>query len=488
MSDDKKPAESSSSGNQSAKKTRILVVDDERGARMALEVPLRLSRYDVTAVSDAKAAIELVSENHFDVLLTDVYMPGMTGIELVQEFRRLSPETKIIVMTAQGSLETALKAVQLGAFDFIAKPFNIEEVLALVRRAVERNQTQTASDKEDENDFSASGIIGHSPQMVRVYKLIAAAARTNTTVLIEGETGTGKELVAKAIHNHSERSAKSFTAVNCSALTETLLESELFGHTKGSFTGADANRAGLFESTNGGTIFLDEISSASQSLQANLLRVLQEKEVRRIGSTETRKIDVRIIAATNINLEKQVQNGNFRPDLFYRLSVLAVPIPPLRERGREDLQLLVRHFLRKHEAKTGARLRITEQAVEVLSRYEWTGNVRELENTIEYAVAVCSNDLITINDLPPRIISSVAIEPAKSDRPSVSLADDRPTVEELTRRYVQLILAETDGNKSRAAEILGINRRTLYRYLDLGGDDAEIQNEADEQPDDSDFA
>lgn len=465
-------------GDNKPAKVKILVADDERGARMALEVALRLSGYEVVAVENGQAAVEAGRKSSFDLLLTDVYMPGINGLELVGEFRRFSPKTKIIVMTAQGSLEIAMQAVAQGALDFIAKPFDIEEVLALVRRATEHNKPQ--EDTDDENDFSASGIIGHSPQMVRVYKLIAFASRTTTTVLIEGETGTGKEIVARAIHQNSERAARPFTAVNCSALTETLLESELFGYTKGSFTGAAADRAGLFESTGGGTIFLDEISSASPSLQANLLRVLQEKEIRRIGSRETRKIDVRVIAATNTSLEKLVESGAFRADLYYRLSVLTIQIPPLRERGREDLELLVRHFLRKHDRKSGAHLQISEQAIEVLSRYAWTGNVRELENTVEYAVAVCSDNLITISDLPARIVAQSTHEFAASRRPTVSLADDRPTLEELSHRYIDLILAECDHNKSRAAEILGINRRTLYRYLNPSDEELEIADVIDE--------
>ncbi|HRH46128.1 MAG TPA: sigma-54 dependent transcriptional regulator, partial [Pyrinomonadaceae bacterium] len=444
-------------------KIRILIAEDERGARMALEVALRLSGYEVTAVENGQKAIEIGQNSHFDLLLTDVYMPVMGGLDLVNEFRRFSPKTQIIVMTGQGSLELAIQAIAQGAFDFIAKPFNIDEVLSLVQRATEQHKTQSLADNE--NDFSASGIIGHSPQMVRVYKLIAYSARTDSTVLIEGETGTGKEVIARSIHKNSERSAKPFTAVNCSALTETLLESELFGYTKGSFTGAMTDRPGLFESTNGGTIFLDEISSASLSLQASLLRVLQEKEIRRVGSSETRKVNVRVIAASNSILEKLVESGEFRSDLFYRLSVLTIPIPSLRERGREDLELLIQHFLKKNEK--GSILQISEQAIELMSHYEWTGNVRELENAIEYAVATCSNNLITENDLPPRIILQSVAETSKSKGHSkTSLADDRPTLEELSRRYVALILSENDGNKSRAADILGINRRTLYRYLD----------------------
>lgn len=433
---------------------------------MALEVPLRLSGYDVVAVSGGREALTLGQEKRFDVVLTDIYMPGITGLEVVREFRRISPDTRIIAMTAQGSLEVALQAIEEGAFDFIAKPFDIDEVLALVSRAAHQPEMAQAANPGPDKDFSGSRLIGHSPQMVRAYKLTAHAARTSATVLIEGESGTGKELIARAIHRHSQRAERPFTAVNCSALTETLLESELFGYTRGSFTGAVADRAGLFESTDGGTIFLDELGTTSQSLQASLLRVLQEKEVRRIGSREARQVDVRIIGASNINLEELVQRGEFRSDLFYRLSVLVITLPPLRDRGAEDIALLARHFLKKYGPEHGAPVHIGEDVIDLLARYSWPGNVRELENTIEHAVAVCNDHLITINDLPQRIIERAGPAPAPSAQAPVSLIEDRPTLAELDRRYIQYVLAETEGNKSRAAEILGIDRRTIYRYLD----------------------
>jgi DNA-binding NtrC family response regulator len=445
---------SAHSSKDSARKRRVLVVDDQRGARMVLEVPLRLSGFEVVALSSARAAIETGQKEFFDLLLTDVYMPEMNGLELVQEFRRFSPGTKIIVMTAQGSLETAMQAVEQGAFDFIAKPFDIEEVLSLVRRATERRQPQAEIEKTDEPDFSVSGIIGHSPPMVRVYKLIARAARTKSTVLIEGETGTGKELVARAIHQNSERAGKPFVAVNCSALTETLLESELFGYTKGSFTGAAADHAGLFESANGGTIFLDEIGSASLSMQASLLRVLQEQEVRRVGANDARKINVRVIAASNRNLENQVNGGEFRADLFYRLSVLAIQIPPLRARGTEDIELLTGHLLKKHAGERNSPSKISEDAMAVLSGYDWTGNVRELENAIEYSIAVCSGDLITAADLPPRIVEKSSPDVQKTQSKPISLADDRPTIEELTRRY---------ANAAIQSKITGISKKVTAK-------------------------
>jgi DNA-binding NtrC family response regulator len=445
-------------------KIKILVADDERGARLALEVPLRLSGYEVTAVGSGREAIERGRGEHFDVVLTDVFMPDVGGLDVIREFRRLDPDTKVIALTAQGSLEIAMEAIQEGAADFIAKPFDIGQVMAVVERAAASGY---AADEQGEPELSGSGLIGHSPQMVRVYKLTAHAARTDTTVLIEGESGTGKELVARSIHRYSRRAERPFTAINCSALTETLLESELFGYAKGSFTGANADRPGLFEGTNGGIILLDELGTTGASLQASLLRVLQEKEVRRIGEREARKVDVRVIGATNRNLEGLVESGEFRADLFYRLGVLRIRLPPLRERGPEDLKLLVRHFLRKY----GAGKQIASEAMEILSRHTWPGNVRELENTVEHAVAVCTNHVVRAGDLPEYIVAQVpapAASPTARARP-LSLADDRPTLDELCRRYTHLVLSEADGNKSRAAEVLGINRRTLYRYLEADG-------------------
>jgi DNA-binding NtrC family response regulator len=446
------------------KKIRVLIADDERGARLALEVPLRLSGYEVAAVASGREAIEIGNHEHFDVVLTDVFMPDVGGLDVIREFRRLSPGSKVIAMTAQGSLEIAMEAISEGAVDFIAKPFDIEQVMAVVERAAEQS---LGPGDDDESTLSGSGLIGHSPQMVRVYKLTAYAARTDTTVLIEGESGTGKELVARSIHRYSRRAARPFTAINCSALTETLLESELFGYAKGSFTGAASDRPGLFESTNGGTILLDELGTTDRSFQASLLRVLQEQEVRRIGEHEARKVNVRIIGATNANLEQLAARGEFRADLFYRLNVLRIKLPPLRERGIEDLKLLVRHFLKKYSAG----MQIADEAMELLSRYAWPGNVRELENAIEHAVAICTNHSVRVSDLPEHI--SEQAQPMSLSTPRerpLSLIDDRPTLDELNRRYIQYVLAEAEGNKSRAAEVLGINRRTLYRYLDSNGE------------------
>lgn len=445
---------------------KILVADDEKASRMALEIPLRLSGYEVTTAAGGREAIALGRERRFDIALVDFYMPDLNGLEVLHALREIDPRLRVIILTAQGSLEIALRAIEEGAFEFIAKPYAIEEMLALVERAAGHPDTPSAPAPDAEASFSASGLIGHSPAMVRAYKLTAQAARSHATVLIEGESGTGKELIARAIHRHSARASHPFTAVNCSALTETLLESELFGYTKGSFTGAQADRAGLFESTEKGTIFLDELAGTSPSFQASLLRVLQEKEVRCVGGREARPIDVRVIGATNRNLEEMVAREEFRADLFYRLGVLTIQLPPLRERGEEDIALLIHHFLRGHTRERGDEIRISEAALDLLGRYPWPGNVRELENTIAHAVAVCNTSLITVDDLPSRIVER-ALPPTPVKPRAVSLIDDRPSLAELDRRYAQLILSETEGNKSRAAEILGIDRRTIYRLLEM---------------------
>lgn len=456
-------------------KPRILVADDERAARMTLEAPLRLSGYEVVTVSDGREAMEISRREPFDLVLSDVFMQDIGGLELVRQYREINPSTPIILMTAQGSLETAVEAVEQGAYDFIAKPFKIDEVLALVERALSRTSgASPAREDEDEAiDLSATGLVGRSPQIVRVYKLIAHAARTTSTVLITGESGTGKELVAQAIHQHSPRRARPFTAVNCASLTDTLLEAELFGYTKGSFTGATTDRAGLFESTDGGTIFLDELSSTSAALQSSLLRVLQQREVRRVGSRDPISVDVRVIAATNRDLEAMAARGEFRQDLFYRLGVLTISMPPLRER-QEDIELLIKYFTRRASERIEHHVEIAPAALEVLLAYPWPGNVRELENTIEQAGVICRGGVIHSDDLPERI--RMHVPEATCAHPSFTTTlsiEDRPTLEEIERRYVKLILAETSGNKTRAAEILGIDRRTLQRLTNRESRDKE---------------
>lgn len=458
---------------------KILVVDDDQPSRRALEIPLRFSGYDVTTASGGVESIRLGKEQHFDLVLTDVYMPDLGGLEVLRSFRTFSPETRVIVMTGLGSLDLALQAVKEGAFEFIAKPYRIEDLLNLIERAVRHSQVVTCNAPETVALSSNLPLIGHSQQMVSAYKLTAQAAHSDATVLIEGESGTGKELIARAIHSHGHRSAQPFTAVNCSALTETLLESELFGYMKGSFTGASTDRPGLFESSNGGTIFLDELGSTSLAFQSSLLRVLQEKEVRRIGSHHPRTVDVRVIGATNCNLEELIPEGKFRADLFYRISVLTIHLPPLRERGAEDISLLAHHFLGRLARNGKELVRISSGALDVLTHYQWPGNVRELENSISHAAAVCAGNIITENDLPRRIVERVLPREMTTFAPPFtrSILDDRPSLAELERRYAMLIIAENGGNKSRAAEILGIDRRTVYRLLEIQEEAGEVRSQ-----------
>jgi two-component system response regulator AtoC len=365
-------------------------------------------------------------------------------------------------MTAFGSIETAIRAVKEGAFDYISKPFDIDELVAIVQRALANGTSKPSTATLDEDE--GTGLIGRTPSMLEVYKLIARVSDSQAAVLVTGESGTGKELVAQAIHNHGARSVEPFVAVNCGALTETLLESELFGHIKGSFTGATGNKRGLFEQAGKGTVFLDEISETSPALQVKLLRVLQEREVLPVGSTEPIKVRARVIAASNIDLEKLSTAGAFRRDLLYRLNVIQLHLPPLRER-REDIPLLVGHFLRRHAPPDQQQIAINEEAMRNLTAYSWPGNVRELENVIERAITLSQGALITNDDLPPRIRGH---HPGK-DTPPLS-ADDLaelfyglPSLDEIERRYIIHVLDATGSNRKRTAEILGINRKTLYR-------------------------
>jgi DNA-binding NtrC family response regulator len=447
----------------------ILVADDERSIRLTLETGLTLNGFRVTCARTGREAVEAARASRFDAVISDVLMPDGDGLEVVRELRTVSPGVPIILITAQGSVELAVRAVSEGASDFIAKPFEIAALAALVRRHLnarsEAERMGTANSEVSLDEFSRSGLVGRSSVMVSVYKLIAHAARMDATVLVLGESGTGKELVARAIHDFSPRAGKPFLAINCAGLTDTLLEAELFGHTKGSFTGATADRAGLFEAADGGTLMLDEMASTSPAFQASLLRALQLGEVRRVGSTEVRRVNVRVIAASNAPLHELVEGGTFRPDLFYRLSVLTIELPPLRERTG-DVEALALHFLRRLNNDEESPLRLSSEVIEALNAFAFPGNVRELENAMTRAAALCSGGVITIDCLPPGIIA-VAHNASSSQRndPVSTLATDRPTIEELQRRYLQLILTEVGGNRRRAASVLGLNRRTIQRLI-----------------------
>jgi DNA-binding NtrC family response regulator len=451
-----------------ARLPHILVVDDQRSIRLMLESGLSLSGFRVSCARNGAEALAAASTEEFDAVISDIYMPDGDGLTMVQELRALLPSLPIVLMTAQGSVELAVRAVEEGATDFIAKPFDVSAVAALLRRHLSA-ASEAADGRTDIStlvqDISGSGLVGKSPAMVGVYRLIARAARSEVPVLVMGESGTGKELVARAIHDFSPRRKKPFVAVNCAGLTDTLLEAELFGHTKGAFTGAAGERSGLFEAADGGTIFLDELASTSAGFQASLLRVLQSGEVRRVGATQTKRIDVRVIGASNASLREMAAAAQFRPDLFYRLSVITLELPTLRERGG-DVEVLVAHFLRAATVEGKPPYRLTREAALALRSYPFPGNVRELENAIRRAVALCPNDMITLDCLPPEIAAGTrtAKETVASNDERTIIAD-RPTMDELQRRYLQLVLDENQGTKRRAATVLGLDRRTVQRLV-----------------------
>lgn len=377
----------------------ILIADDDRLIRMTLEAGLSLNGFSVRCVRNGREAISIAAKESFDAIVSDVYMPEGGGLDVLRELRAVRPDVPIVLITAQGSVDLAVRALAAGATDFIAKPFEVQALAGLLRRCLSARKEAAADDKLGQlpqpEDFSSSGLIGRSPAMVKVYKLIAHAARSNATVLVTGESGTGKELTARAVHDFSPRREKPFLAVNCAGLTDTLLEAELFGHVKGAFTGATSEREGLFEAADGGTLFLDELASTSPAFQASLLRVLQSGEVRRVGATQTRHVDVRVIGASNADLRALAEEGKFRPDLFYRLSVLTIDLPPLRQRTG-DIELLAQHFLRRLN-NGGVPLHLTRDALAVLLGHSFPGNVRELENALTRASALSTSGLITVD-------------------------------------------------------------------------------------------
>lgn len=446
------------------KPPHILVVDDDHVTCELLCEVFTHEGFDTTFEHSGEEALSALAVSRPDLLLSDIRMKTrLDGLSLLELVRRDYSTIPVVLMTAFGSIETAIRAVKEGAFDYISKPFNIDELVAIARRALANASTrQPSAVLEDEG--RTSGLIGRTPSMLEVYKMIARVSDSPAAVLVTGESGTGKELVARAIHTHSPRAAAPFVAVNCGALTETLLESELFGHVKGSFTGATGSKRGIFEHAGEGTVFLDEVSETSPGLQVKLLRVLQEREVVPVGGTEVIKVRARVIAASNGDLEKLSAAGAFRRDLLYRLNVIQLHLPPLRER-RDDIPLLVAHFITKHSLNLQPATTIEEEAMRGLSAYSWPGNVRELENVIERAITLSQGGRITLNDLPPRI----ALEQSGNDTPPLSaddLADlfsELPSLDELERRYILHVLEATGSNRKRAAEILGINRKTLYR-------------------------
>jgi DNA-binding NtrC family response regulator len=455
---------------------KILVVDDDAVARELLAEALKKEGYEVEAFSNGADAIERGRGQRVDLVLTDIRMGTVDGLTVLREFKRFSPDTSIVLLTAFGSLEGAIEAIKQGAYDYLAKPFKKEEIKLVVQRALDhcrlvRENARFREELKGKDEWSP--LVGSSPAMLEVYKLVARVSESKSTVLLQGESGTGKELIARAIHANGPRREKPFVPVNCGALPDTLLESEMFGHERGAFTGAVGSKTGLFEAANGGTLFLDEIGELGPALQVKLLRVMQDQEVRRVGGTGSVKVDVRVIAATNRDLEQLVKDGKFRDDLYYRLNVVRITLPSLAER-REDIPMLAHHFLQKCAAGSSSMVRgLLPDTMALLKQYRWPGNVRELENAIERAVSLSHGPLLTPEDLPEAIRHGVTADAeGKAVRPEEEVC---LTLEEVEKRHLIRVLKETKGNKVKAAKILGIDRRTLYRMaerfgLDLGDD------------------
>ncbi len=439
---------------------KILVVDDDKASCELLSEILTSREWKVETANSPEKALILSNQTKFDLVISDINLEaGLSGVDLLKRLREKSP---VILVTGFGSLETAVEATREGAWDFISKPFKVDEILATARRALEQ---KSGEEMVQTNHFTAGAMVGSSPKMIELYKEIARVAPTRSTVLILGESGTGKELVARAIHQNSPRSSNAFVALNCGALTESLLEAELFGHAKGSFTGANADRRGLWEEADGGTLFLDEIGETSLAMQVKLLRALQEGEIRRVGSTSNRQVDARIIAATNRNLEAEVKAGNFREDLFYRLSVVTLQVPSLRERP-SDISILAENFLNKARQTIGKeKLRFSANALKTLAVYEWRGNVRELEAAVEYAALRARGGEILTEDLPVKLLAD-EFKNAVSRFHLSQLYADLPSLDELEKRYLMHVLEKAGNNRTKAAEILGVDRRTLYRMAE----------------------
>ena len=449
----------------------VLVVDDESGILQTLEILLRAEGFAPHMAHGGKAALEMIPQLSPDIVLSDIRMPQVTGVEVLAAARAHDPHVPVILMTAQATLQTAMQAVNAGAFYYIQKPFRNDELIAILRRAAEHRQLRvenTTLKKEirRRERRGAGAPIGNNHVWLDVLRLAEAVAPTESTVLITGESGTGKEVVARYIHDLSGRADAGFQSINCGALPEGLLESELFGHVKGSFTGAVKDKAGLFTAAAGGTFFLDEIGETTPATQVKLLRVLQHREVIPVGATDAQPIDTRIIAATNRDLEEEIKRGGFRRDLFYRLNVIAVQLPPLRDRA-DDVLLLAESFLqRSSELRGEATKRLDDAAAEVLQGYQWPGNVRELENALERAVILTSGTTIGVESLPARVTERRS-EPLMAERAAAN-----PTLETIERAYIQFVLQSEQGNKTRAAEVLGIDPSTLHRKIARYGVDA----------------
>ncbi len=442
-------------------KDKILVVDDERSMRELLSIFLETEGYQVDVADGGKSGLDAIKKEIYDLIITDLKMPKVSGIDILKAAKEISPDTGVIIITAFGTMESAIEAMKLGASDYIQKPFKMDEMRIVVVNALERHKLRkevALLRGEVKKRYSLENIIGKSPQMQNIFSAIPKIAASNAIVLIMGESGSGKEVVARAIHNLSDRKDKPFVAINCAAIPEGLLESELFGHMRGSFTGAVSNKQGLFELASGGTLFLDEIADMPQGLQPKLLRVIEDGVMRRVGGISDIKTDVRIISATNRNIKTAVSDGSFREDLFYRLNVIPLTIPPLRER-KEDIPLLIEHFLRKlNTNKT-----ITGRAMDILMDYPWWGNVRELENTVERMVVMSDSENIDIDDIPDEIkIPRILAIP--TDIPQEGVDIDR-IIEDIEKRYLANALEKAGGVKTEAARLLRISFRSFRHRL-----------------------
>ncbi len=443
---------------------RILIVEDDREMSRFLTELLGEETYETATANDGPSALQAYPRGKFDLVITDLMMPRMKGTELIRRLKEIDPEVLILVITAFGSIDSAVEAIRAGAFHYLTKPFRSEELLIHVQRALEQRQLRHEIDRlrtEARRGYRFKDIIGHSQKMQKLFDTIAHVSDVAANVLILGESGTGKEMVARALHAHSSRAAGPFVAVNCAAIPDTLLESELFGYVRGAFTDAKKDRPGLFHEANSGTLFLDEIGEIPVTLQAKLLRVIEDREIRPVGSNRSEKVDVRLVSATNQDLEQWVEEGHFRRDLYYRLNVIRLDLPALRERP-EDIPLLVDHFIDKfanqaHRQITG----IDKDALALLMSYRWPGNVRELEHTIERTVLLSKHSTLGVDDLPSQLLAQ-----NQTKLPLAEAVARGYTLSNLERDYIEQVLANVNGNKSEAAKVLGVDRTTLYRKLE----------------------
>lgn len=443
--------------------SKILIVDDEPRILLLLQSLLKANGYEVETARDGNAALDIVRKGGVDIAVTDLRMTPMDGMSLFREIKAISPNVPVVLLTAYASVETAIEAMKIGIFDYLTKPFKVDDLIACVKRAEEQvaKSATTAAGPEQPVKYRFENFIAASSLMSSVCETIQKVAPTAATVLIIGESGTGKEVIARTIHRNSTRARRPWVAVNCAAIPENLLESEMFGHVKGSFTGAVADKVGLFEAANGGTLFLDEISSMPLILQGKLLRVLQEKEIRRVGGTKSIPVDVRVIAASNANLEEAVVKGTFRSDLYYRFAVITIDIPPLRKRP-DDIIPLARHFIRAEFGNAESFPEISADAAKALTGYNWPGNVRELENAIKHALTFYRSGEITCELLPPKILEYKSHQNVPEGATNASL---KSFLKQKEREYIEQILNNTGGNKEKAAEALKVNLSTLYRKL-----------------------